>query len=425
MEIGIISVGSELVCGQIKDLNAPFIASKLTDIGLDVKYQIIVGDDAQSLKSILQTTSERVNLVMITGGMGPTADDITRETVADFCNVKLVTDEKSEDHIKHLTSKRHDQRYVNNLKQAMIPDGGTIIRNLTGTAQGFLVSVSESVIICLPGVHNEMKLMFENWVIPHILRESGMRKIRRIRVINTFGMSESMLDVKLRELIKTDETLSLSTLVKDGIVSIRIGSLNEKEDKAVSILNEAEERICRELGTFVFSKNEEMLEDVVSKLLKKYGRTLAVAESCTGGLVSNLLTNVQGSSEFFLEGIVSYSNKAKKDLLNVSEKLIEEHGSVSAEVAKAMASGVKERAQADIGLSVTGIAGPEGVAEGIDREKPVGLVYVAMAINGDVECKEYRLFGSRIDIKKHAVNVALNTLRLRLSGKNNKILKRC
>jgi len=174
------------------------------------------------------------------------------------------------------------------------------------------------------------------------------------------------------------------------------------------------------LGVFVFSKNEEKLEDVVSRLLKKHGRTLAVAESCTGGLVSNLLTNVQGSSEFFLEGIVSYSNQAKKDLLNVSEKLIEEHGSVSAEVAKAMASGVKECAQADIGLSVTGVAGPAGIDEEIDRKKPVGLVYVAIVINGDMECKEYRFSGSRTGIKKCAANAALDMLRLGLSKKTTK-----
>jgi nicotinamide-nucleotide amidase len=251
------------------------------------------------------------------------------------------------------------------------------------------------------------------------------RKKRCVRVINTFGMSESMLDVKLRQLIRAGEDISFSTLVMDGIVSISIVSSNVKDDKTVSMLDEVEKKICRELGIFVFSKNEEMLEDVVSKLLKKHDRTLAVAESCTGGLVSNLLTNVQGSSKFFLEGIVSYSNQAKKDLLNVSEKLIEEHGSVSAEVAKAMAFGVKERAQAEIGLSITGVAGPTSADEGIDREKPVGLVYVAIAVNGDTEYKEYRFFGTRIDIKKYAANAALNMLRLRLLKKNNKILKKC
>ena len=163
-----------------------------------------------------------------------------------------------------------------------------------------------------------------------------------------------------------------------------------------------------------------MLEDVVSKLLERHDKTLAIAESCTGGLISNLLTNVQGSSKFFLEGIISYSNRAKKDLLSVSEKLIEEHGSVSAEVAKAMASGVKEHAQADIGLSVTGIAGPTGIDEGIDKEKPVGLVYVAMVINGDMECKEHRFSGSRLDIKECAANAALDMLRLGLSKKTTK-----
>ncbi len=417
MKVETISVGSELVCGKIKDLNAPFIASKLTEIGLDVIYQTIVQDDAKGLKSSLQTAIGRANLIIITGGLGPTTDDITRETIADFCNVKLVADEKSMNHIEHLTGKGHDQMYTNNLKQAMIPDGGTVIQNSIGTAQGFLINFSESNIICLPGVHTEMKLMFENWVIPYILRKSGERKRRRIKIINTFGMSESMLDKKIRQLIRLDKHLSFSTLVRDGIVSIHVEACYEKGNKAISTINEVEEKICEELGVCVFGKDEEMLEDVVSKLLKEHDLTIAVAESCTGGLVSNLLTNVQGSSKFFLEGIVSYSNKAKKDLLSVSEELIKEFGVVSAEIAEAMASGVKERAQTDIGLAVTGIAGPTGIDEQIDREKPVGLVYVATLINNDMESKEYKFFGSRIDIKKRAANAALNMLRLCLLKK--------
>ncbi len=175
---------------------------------------------------------------------------------------------------------------------------------------------------------------------------------------------------------------------------------------------EVEEKICRELGVRVFSKDGEMLEVVVAKLLKKSNATLAVAESCTGGLVSNLLTNVQGSSTFFLEGIISYSNKAKRDLLSIPEELILKFGVISPEVAKAMASGVKEQTQADIGLAITGIAGPSGIGDGIDKGKPVGLVYIAMAKSDILECKEYRFFGSRIDIKRRAANAALNMLRL-------------
>lgn len=411
MKIEIISVGSELVCGQIRDLNAPFAASKLTELGLDVINQTIVGDNPQDLRLALQVASERANLIIITGGLGPTMDDITRETVAGFCNVKLATDDNSINHIKSLIKTVHSRKYTNNVKQAMIPEGGIVIHNPTGTAQGFLINVPQSNIICLPGVHTEMTLMFENWVIPYILREAGERKKRCTRVINTFGMSESILDEKIRKIIQPDEPLSYSTLVNDGIVSIRTTVSNLKEDKAISILNEIEEEICRELGIFVFSKGD-TLEGTISRLLKKQAATLAVAESCTGGLVSNLLTNVQGSSDFFLGGIVSYSNKSKQDILNVSEKLIEKYGVISAEVAKAMASGVRERIQADIGLAVTGIAGPAGIEEEIDHGKPVGLVFVATSIKGEMECKEYHFFGSRIDIKKRAANAVLNTLRL-------------
>ena len=417
MNVAIISVGSELVCGRVKDLNAPYAASRLTELGLNVVNQTIAGDNSQDLRCLLQAALARANLIIVTGGLGPTMDDITRETVAGFCNVKLVTDDNSLNRIESLIKNAHIQKYINNLRQAMIPEGGIVIHNSTGTAQGFLVSIAQSCIICLPGVPSEMTLMFENWVVPYILREKGERKKRYTRVFNTFGMSESILDEKIKEIIQPYEQFSYSTLVNDGIVSIRITVCDIEEDKAVSMLNEIGERICKELGKFVFSKGEESLEYIISKLLKKNTATLASAESCTGGLVSNLLTNVQGSSDFFLGGIVSYSNKLKKVLLNVSGKLIEKYGVVSAEVAKAMASGVRERIRADIGLAVTGIAGPAGIEDGIDQEKPVGLVYVATAINGDLDCKVYRFFGSRIDIKKRAANAALNTLRLCLTEK--------
>ena len=194
--------------------------------------------------------------------------------------------------------------------------------------------------------------------------------------------------------------MSYSTLVNDGIVSIHITLRDMDEIEAGSILDNTEEEICNELGEFVFSKSEETLENIISNIFKKNAITLAVAESCTGGLVSNLLTNIQGSSAFFLGGIVSYSNKVKKNLLDVSEKLITEYGVISAEVAKAMAAGARERMQADIGLAVTGIAGPTGIEAGIDQTRPVGLVYVATAINDDLECKEYCFFGSRSRYKK-------------------------
>ena len=417
MKIELISVGSELVCGQIRDLNAPLVASKLTELGFNVVNHTIANDNSEELKFSLKAASERADLIIVTGGLGPTKDDITRETIADFCNASLVSDEKSINHVENLIGNIHDRKYVNCLKQAKVPEGSIVIHNATGTAQGFLVNSSQANIICLPGVHTEMVQMFEDWVIPYILEESGGSKKRYTRVINTFGISESVLDEKVQRIIEPDKHLSYSTLVNNGIVSIRTTLRNTDEIKAASILDNIEEEICRELGTFVFSKREESLENIISNIFKENAITLAVAESCTGGLVSNLLTNVQGSSVFFLGGIVSYSNKVKENLLNVSGKLIKEFGVISAEVAKAMASGVRERVQADIGLAITGIAGPTGIEGSIDQKRPLGLVYVATAINDDLECKEYRFFGCRVDIKRHAANAALNTLRLSLSEK--------
>jgi len=417
MKIELISVGSELVCGQVRDLNAPFAALKLTELGFDVVNQTIAGDNSEELKFSLQAASKRADLIIMTGGLGPTKDDITRETVAAFCNVTLVSDEKSINHVENLIGNIHNENYVNYLKQAKVPEGSIVIHNATGTAQGFLVNIDQTNIICLPGVHTEMVQMFENWIIPYIHKESGQSKKRYTRVINTFGMSETILDEKVEQIIKSDKYLSYNTLVNNGIVSIRITLCDTDEIKAGSILDNIEEEICSELGVFVFSKCEETLENIISNIFKENTITLAVAESCTGGLVSNLLTNVPGSSAFFLGGIVSYSNKVKGNLLNISEKLIKEYGVISAEVAKAMASGARERMQADIGLAVTGIAGPTGIEGSIDQTRPVGLVYVATATNDDQECKKYCFFGSRVDIKKRAANATLNTLRLSLSGK--------
>ncbi|GAX60786.1 nucleotide-utilizing enzyme related to molybdopterin-biosynthesis enzyme MoeA [Candidatus Scalindua japonica] len=420
MKIELISVGSELVCGQIRDLNAPFVALKLTELGFNIVNHTISSDNSIQLKYSLQTASERAELIIMTGGLGPTNDDITREVVADFCNVALVSDQKTVDHVENLIGSIHNQKFVNSGKQAKVPEGGIIIHNTTGTAQGFLVKISQVSIICLPGVHTEMVRMFEDWVVPYILRESGERKKRYTRVFSTFGMPESILDEKVNRLVKPDKYVSYSTLVNNSTVLIRVTLCDRDEINAGSILDNIENEICRELGVSVFSTHEDTLENVISNIFKENTLTLAVAESCTGGLVSNLLTNVQGSSAYFLGGIVSYNNKVKERQLNVSEKLIKEFGVISAEIAKAMASGVRERLQADIGLSVTGIAGPTGIDIGVDQKRPVGLVYIATAINDDLECKEYRFFGSRADIKNHAANTALNTLRLSLSGKTAK-----
>ncbi|MDR4497068.1 MAG: competence/damage-inducible protein A [Candidatus Scalindua sp.] len=415
----IISVGSEIVSGHIKDLNAPFIASRLSASGFHILSQMIAGDIPEALQSTIQAALHKADVIVITGGLGSTMDDITRETVADVCNAKLRLDKISHTHLKQVTNNTHITKYVNNIKQAMIPDGGTAIPNFSGIATGFLIHSHNTDIICLPGVHSEMKRMVEEWVLPYLLSKSGKRKNQCVRVMKTFGMSESALELKLRGIIEPNENLSFSTLVNDGVVSIRIESMETEIEGALSILDDTVELIRKELQEIVFGHDEEMLEDVVSRIFKECDLTLSVAESCTGGLVSDLLTNIQGSSKFFLDGIVSYSNRSKSHFLNIPEKIIEEFGAVSAEVAIAMAYGIRESSLSDVGLAVTGIAGPTVIEEGMDRDKPVGLVYVAMVTNDNAEYNEYHFSGSRVDIKKRAANAALNMLRLKACGENN------
>ncbi len=419
MNAEIISVGAELLLGQILDTNAAYLAKRLTEYGFDVRYKTAAGDDIPALRSALQIATERAELIIITGGLGPTEDDITRQAIAAFLGVELSLNEDAFRHVQELFLLRHLEMPPTNKIQAMIPTGGTIIPNKTGTASGFAVTFGRNVIasgakqseiICLPGVPAEMKQMFEEWVIPHILKKAGLGRTRIVRHIHTFEMSESMVNEKVKHLMGENNNPRAGTMVSEGIVSIRLCATAESRAKALELLDAAEQEVRHLLGEIVFGIDEQGLEHAVADLLKRNDKTIATAESCTGGLISDLLTNVPGISEYFIEGIVAYSNKAKVEVLGVPEALIYTVGAVSPEVARAMANGVRKRANVDIGLGVTGIAGPTGAT----ANKPAGLVYIAIATNGDIICKECRFFGERLNIKRQASREALNMVRLNL-----------
>ncbi|MBM4066113.1 MAG: competence/damage-inducible protein A [Planctomycetes bacterium] len=403
----IITIGTEIISGQITDTNTPYIAQKLTEKGIQVLFQTSVGDDKELLKSALKIARDRTNLIITTGGLGPTANDITREAVSEFFDIPLVQDKNAFVRIQKYFGGQHRNVPDAQTKQTLIPEGALALHNDNGTAAGFALNCGNTEIVCLPGVPREMQSMLNKYLEIYDSRNKSEGGCKLTRDLHTFGISEPDVDSQMKAYTGIEEP-KIMTLVHDGIVTINIRATAKTRESAIKLLDRIEQDIRKELGSAVFGVGDETLEYAVYTLLKKYNKTIAVAESCTGGLVSDKLTNIPGISEFFLEGVVVYSNKAKVDVLGVSGEFIQKYGAVSPQVARAMAEGIKKRSSADIGVGITGIAGPTGAT----KEKPVGLVYIAVAVDNDVEVKECRFRGSRIDIKTFSANTALNMVRL-------------
>ncbi len=432
----IITIGTEIVLGQIANTNSQYIAKVLTERGISALFQTSIADDKESLKSVLKIANARANLIITTGGLGPTANDIMRETVSEFFGIPLVIDKESYARTQNRPASKHENMLDEYRKQTLIPEDAFVIPNDNGTANGFALRHGEVEIVCLPGVPGEMQFMLNKYLEIDALKGKLKEGCKLMRNLHTFGISERDVETILKDYItrwscnqfpmlnppqslfgkegtggiSKEEQIKTITLVHDGIVTINMLATAGERESAVEILNRAERDMRKKFGHAVFGVDDMGLEHAVAILLKRHNKTIAVAESCTGGLVSDRLTNIPGISEFFLEGVVAYSNKAKIDILGVPEDLILKCGAVSPQVAKAMAEGIKNRSLANIGIGITGIAGPTGAT----KEKPVGLVYVAIVVDDSAEVKEYRFRGSRIDIKKFSANTALNMVRLKL-----------
>lgn len=406
----IITVGTEIISGQIVDTNTPYIAQNLSEKGIHVLFQTSVGDDKELLKSALKIARDRVSLIITTGGLGPTANDITREAVSEFFDISLVQDKNAFVRIQKYFGGQHRNIPEAQKKQTLIPEGALALHNDNGTATGFALNRGNTEIVCLPGVPREMQSMLNKYLEIYTKKHNSEGRCTLSRDLHTFGISEPDVDSQMKAYAGREEPIKVMTLVHDSIVTVNLLATAATREGAAKILDIAEQNIRVKLGNAVFGVGDETLECAVATLLKKYNKTIAVAESCTGGLVSDKLTNIPGISEYFLEGVVAYSNKAKIEILGVPGDLIRKYGAVSPQVARAMAEGVKKRAAADIGVGITGIAGPTGAT----KEKPVGLVYIAVAVDNDVEVKECRFKGSRVDIKTFSANTALNMMRLKL-----------
>jgi len=410
MKAVIFSIGDEVLNGDVVDTNAAWLAERLVEMGVEVTRHEVVGDFEDVIESTLLRLADGADLVVATGGLGPTDDDLTRHAIARAAKVPLELHDESLAHIQDRFRRFGRAMPTHNSIQAMMPEGATVLPNTEGTAPGFVVRCGGCHVAVLPGVPREMKVMFENHLAPYVLALPVPRRAVRVARLHLYGMPESLVNEKICHLMPRGANPLIGLRVSGGVISVKLLATGHDAAEAERLLAPVRDEVARLLGDVVFGQGTDTLEQAVARFLERHSKTVAVAESCTGGLVGHLLTNVPGISRFLLEDLVTYSNEAKTELLDVPAEIIQAVGAVSQEVAAAMAEGVRRRAKADIGLSTTGIAGPSGGSP----EKPVGLVYVGLATDTGTRVERLTLVGDREVIKDRAAKYALNTLRLYL-----------
>ncbi len=409
MKVEIITIGDELTSGSSQDTNATFIAHQLHTIGIEVVKITTVGDDTEKIVDALRNVQQKVSYVIVTGGLGPTVDDITAKAAAEALRRKLVLNKLALKAIEERFMKYGREMSPNNVKQAYLPSDSTIVPNPIGTACGFYLARSNTLFFFLPGVPGEMKRMVEESVIPIIKKEQPETTIVSSCVLKVFGKSESYCDQVLSDLIKSEKEVAFAFLPHYPEISLKL-TMRGKDGKYIEKKLKALERKIKSkkyLGDVIFGKDEETLEGVVGKLLRSKGATISIAESCTGGLITHRLTNVPGSSDYLERSLVVYSDKAKKELLKVPAGILKRHGAVSKEVAESMAKRVKSLSKTTFGLAVTGIAGPAGGTP----EKPVGTVFISFSHKRQVITQKCSFYGDREQMKFMTSQYALDVLR--------------
>ncbi len=409
----IIAIGSELLLGGRQDTNSLMLTEALSSLGIEVCFKTVVGDRRADIARAIRVAAGRASVVVMTGGLGPTLDDRTREAVADVTKQPLRRHPQA---VRQLTAWLHSRGRQPNEKQqlqALIPRGATVLRNSVGSAPGFLVTWKHTMIVAMPGVPAEAKAMCEETVLPRLRRQrSGVPSIVRLTLL-TYGLPESELEERIVDLVPTEPGVELGTLASPLGVTVSLTAVpprgRAQVRSPVRVLERSMAAMRQRLGALVYGAGSDTMEGVVGQMLRAHRATLATAESCTGGLIGHRLTQVPGSSAYYSGGAVCYSNEVKVTWLGVDRSVLSRHGAVSAEVAGAMADGIRTRAGSTVGLSVTGIAGPGGAT----ASKPVGLVYVGLSMTGrPTITKEFRFQGPRDAIKLRASQAALNLVRL-------------
>jgi nicotinamide-nucleotide amidase len=406
MRAEIIATGTELLSGGVLDTNSLFLSEELLPLGIETVFKTVVGDNEKDMEEALCRARGRAAVLIITGGIGPTEDDITRKVVAKIVKKRLVLNEDALKAIHVRLAGRGRDVVVANDRQALIPTGARLLSNPVGIAPGFFLEEEDVFIAVLPGVPREMRAMFTAGLRPALEERFKEKFFIRRRVLHTCGISESGVNQAIQDVLKREEPVVGLTARETG-VDIRIVSHQAAAEQAQALVDRTEAAIREKLGDAVYGVDGQAMEEVVGALLKQRRLKIAVAESCTGGLIGARITNIAGSSEYFERSAVTYSDTAKTEMLGVPADLIARHGAVSGETAAAMARGVRDAAKTDIGLSVTGIAGPAGGS----GQKPVGLVYTALASSQGVKTAEHRFLGDREQIRMRASQMALDMVR--------------
>lgn len=406
MTVELICVGTELLLGSIVNTNAAFLAEKCAGLGLSCYFQTVVGDNEKRLSGVLETALERSDIVILSGGLGPTEDDLTKEVAAKVCGKKLVLHEPSRQAILQFFEKKGTEPTDNNWKQAMLPEGCIVLDNPNGTAPGVIIETKKNKVVLLPGPPNELCPMFESGVRPYL--EGLTNQIICSQTVKVCGIGESRAETMVKDLIDAQTNPTIATYAKTGEVHIRVTAGAENQKTAAKLIKPVVKELKRRFENAIYTTDEETtLESAVVELLRANGLTATCAESCTGGLLSARLVNVPGVSEIYKSGLVTYSNKAKRKLLGVKKATLQKYGAVSEQTAEEMAKGAAALTKADVAVAVTGIAGPDGGT----KEKPVGTVYIACAVKGKTVVKKYQFSGNRSKVREATVSEALVLMR--------------
>lgn len=409
MIVELLSVGTELLLGNIVNTNASYLSEKLALLGISVYFQTTVGDNQERLKTAIELALSRADMVIMTGGLGPTTDDLSKETAAECLGLELYEDESvKEDILSYFRQREIDLSLVtlNNWKQAMVPKGALILRNPNGTAPGFVLEKDNKQIVLLPGPPSECRPMYENELVPYLKKQNpGLLYSEMVKIV---GLGESAVATRINDLIEHSTNPTVAPYAKTGEVHLRVTANAGNEQEAKKLTAPVVARIREEFGNLIYTTDEkETLEQNVTHMLEEKGMTLATAESCTGGKIAARITDVPGASKVFKEGYITYANDAKVKLLGVREETIQQYGVVSEQVAAEMVEGVRMITGAQAGIAVTGIAGPDGGSE----EKPIGLVYIGCSVEDKTKVKRFCFHGNRGLVRDAAVQQALILLR--------------
>lgn len=406
MVVELISVGTELLLGNIVNTNAAYLSEQCAACGLSCFYQTVVGDNEERLAETVKTGLKRSDILILTGGLGPTDDDLTKEVVAKAMKKKLIEDEKARGMIQTYFENRGLEITENNWKQALVPDGAIVMYNHNGTAPGLIVESGEKCAILLPGPPKEMKPMFEEYVVDFLKKKNP--EVIVSTTVKLCGIGESKVADMIQDMLDNQTNPTIAPYAKTGEVHLRVTAKAADVKSANKLIKPVVKQLKTNLAEYIYTTDENTnLENAVVDLLVANKLTVSTVESCTGGMVAARLINVPGVSDVFKMGHITYSNKAKKKILGVKKRTLEKHTAVSAEVAEEMLKGVEMISKADVCVSVTGLAGPDGGTE----KRPVGLVYIACSVKGKMTVQEYHFNGNREKVRENATAAALTLMR--------------